>query len=61
MGKSISSKLELNNEVRFYNKTEELIKLSKWKFYWKWKEVKDVNKIYERFSERMNTAEEVRS
>lgn len=33
------------------NPAEELIRLSKGKFFWKGKEVKDINKIYERFNE----------
>lgn len=34
-----------------------LITLSKGKFFWKDKEVKDVNKIYERFSEWMSATD----
>ena len=35
----------------------ELIRLEKGKFFWKGKEIKDTNKIYERFSEWMAMAE----
>lgn len=37
---------------------KEMIRLEKGKFFWKAKEVKDVNKIYERFSEWMKLAEQ---
>lgn len=40
--------------------SEEMIRLEPGKFFWKGKEVKDINKIYERFSEWMTFAEKVK-
>jgi|GEM_PF-6075872 len=34
---------------------EAVMRIAKGKFFWKGKEVKDVNKIYERFSEWMSS------
>lgn len=58
----ITSKYKPNNSKIIFNlgnQTKELIRLEKGKFFWKGKEIKDVNKIYERFSEWMNMAEKI--
>ena len=38
--------------------SEEILRLEKGKFFYKGKEIEDINKIYERFSEWMDLAEE---
>ncbi len=61
----MKKKLKLTPEpadIKFVSaETEELIKLAKGKFYWKGKEVKDVNKIYERFSQWMNGVDGIKN
>ena len=50
-----------SSPISFYSdeegKNKEIMKLEKGSFFWKGEEVKDVNKIYERFSEWMNKSE----
>ena len=46
------------NTLRFYAKQEEIIKLSKGKFYFKGEEVEDKYQVYERFNEWLTLAED---
>jgi hypothetical protein len=46
------------NLIRFYAKTEEIIKLSEGKFYFRGEEVEDKYQVYERFHEWLKMAEE---
>ena len=46
------------NSIRFYAKTEEIIKLSEGKFYFRGEEVEDKYQVYERFHEWLKMAEE---
>lgn len=51
----------MNNKNNFsffdWNHPEEIIKISKEWFFYKWEKVEDINKIYERFTEWMTKAE----
>ena len=44
-------------DLHFWDGVNDMITLSKWKFYRKGREVKDANKVYERFSEWMGVVE----
>jgi len=46
------------NTLRFYAKTEEVIRISKGKFYFRGEEVEDKYQVYERFNEWLKMAEE---
>jgi hypothetical protein len=46
------------NTLRFYAKTEEVIRISKGKFYFRGEEVEDKYQVYERFNEWMTMVEE---
>jgi len=48
------------NTIRFYAKTEEVIKLSEGKFYFRGEEVEDKYQVYERFHEWLKMAEETK-
>lgn len=50
---------EKDVSLSFSVHNKEIMRLEKGKFFWKGQEVKDVNKIYERFSKWMDMAEEV--
>lgn len=53
-----------SREIQFYiekdGENEMIMKLSRGKFYWKGKEIKDVRGIYERFDEWLKTADQRR-
>ena len=46
------------NTLRFYAKTEEVIRLSEGRFYFRGEEVEDKYQVYERFHEWLKMAEE---
>jgi hypothetical protein len=46
------------NALRFYAKQEEVIRISKGKFYFRGEEVEDKYQVYERFNEWLKMAEE---
>jgi hypothetical protein len=46
------------NTLRFYAKQEEVIRISKGKFYFRGEEVEDKYQVYERFNEWLKMAEE---
>ncbi len=45
------------NAISFEINSEPIMLLSKGKFFWKGKEVKDIHKVYERFNEWLTKAE----
>jgi len=53
----LETKSVQENTLRFYAKQEEIIKLSKGKFYFKGEEVEDKYQVYERFNEWLTLAE----